>query len=393
MATVAAQVTDAGISAPGYADVLQELKIAFWGLYGSDANLAPDSQDGQWLAIIAQAIHDTNQTAIAVYNSFAPGTAQAAALSRMVRLNGISRLVATNSQAVVSLVGEVGRSIVNGLVGDSLNLGTQWALPALVTFPLAGTIDVTATCTTPGAVSGGSGTLTVILTPTLGWQSVTNLLDAALGNPIETDAQLRRRQANSTARAAKTLLETVYGTVAELGGVSRLQVYENDNDAADANGIPGHSIAVVVEGGDVVEIATAIARTKGPGCNTYGSTNTTVLDDNGVPDVIHFFPLASVSMDVEVTIQPLAGYVSTTGTALRQAVADFLNALEIGEDSYLLRLYTPANMSGVGLGSTFVVTAIRQARHGQPLGAANIAIAFNEATLADLANITLVTLP
>lgn len=393
MATVAAQVSDTGIIAPSYADILQQLKIAFWGIYGADAKLDDDSQDGQWLAIIAQGIHDANQTAIAVYNSFSPATAQASALSRMVRINGIARLVASNSQAVVSIGGVVGTIINNGIIGDALNLGTQWTLPAVVVIPDAGTVDVTATCTTPGAVSGSAASLTKILTPTSGWQSVTNLLDATLGNPVESDAALRRRQSNSTARPAKTVLETIFGTVAELGGVSRVQVYENDNDAPDANGIPGHAIAVVVEGGDVTEISTAIARTKCPGCNTAGSTAVTVTDDNGVPDVVRYYPLTSVSMDVEVTIQPLTGYVTSTGTAVRQAVADYLNSLEIGEDSYRNRLFTPANLSGIGLGATFVVTNIRQARHGNALGIADIVIAFNEATFGDIANMTLVTLP
>ena len=75
LATLAAQVTSTGISAPSYNDILSSLTASFQGIYGSDAYLGPDSQDGQLLAVVAQAIYDCNQTAIAVYNQFSPQTA------------------------------------------------------------------------------------------------------------------------------------------------------------------------------------------------------------------------------------------------------------------------------------------------------------------------------
>jgi hypothetical protein len=43
---------------------------------------------------------------------------------------------------------------------------------------------------------------------------------------------------------------------------------------------------------------------------------------------------------------PLAGYVSTTGTLLVNALAAYLAAFAIGQDSYLGKLFGPANLSG-----------------------------------------------
>ena len=62
--------------------------------YGSDAVLTPDSQDGQLLAVFAQAIYDNGQALIAIYNSFSPATAQGAGLSSLVKINGLARDVA-----------------------------------------------------------------------------------------------------------------------------------------------------------------------------------------------------------------------------------------------------------------------------------------------------------
>jgi len=392
MATLAPIISDAGITGSDYSDILQQLRVAYFSIYGSDAILDDDSQDGQFLAVIAQAIFDCGGAAIDVYNSFSPLTARGVGLSNLVKLNGLRRLVATNSQCVVVLTGTVGTPIVNGIIGDNQNLSTQWALPPLVTIGLDGTVTATATATTVGATPADVDTLTVILTPTLGWQTVSNGANVASpGLPIEDDATLRVRQSRSTALPAMTVMEGIFAAVDAINGVTDLATYQNDDDVADANGMPPHSIAVVVQGGDANQVASAIALKKAPGTKTNGTTSVLVLDNKGIPNLIRFYVLAAVPLVMHITIHPLTGYVSTTGDTLKQAVADFVNdVLIIGEDSYLSRLYTPANLTGTGLGATFVVTAIEQARFpGVPV-AADIAITFIERATLDVNNVTLI---
>ena len=73
--TLAATLSATGISAPAYTDILLSLQASYGTIFGTDAYIAPDSQDGQLLAVVARAISDCNDMAIAVYNSFAPSTA------------------------------------------------------------------------------------------------------------------------------------------------------------------------------------------------------------------------------------------------------------------------------------------------------------------------------
>jgi hypothetical protein len=75
---------------------------------------------------------------------------------------------------------------------------------------------------------------------------------------------LRRRQTRSTSISAITPREAIYASIADIAGVQRLSVFDNSQSTADADGVPPHSIAVVVEGGDLSQIAAAIARTKSP---------------------------------------------------------------------------------------------------------------------------------
>lgn len=387
MAKYSATITEAGITAPSYAEILAGLQADFRGIYGSDIYIEPDSQDGQLIALLAAAINDANDSAIAVYNAFSPSRAVGAGLSSLVKLNGLRRLGSTNSTANVKIVGQVGTLITNGIAQDAL--GNKWALPASVVIPGAGEVTVTATAVTPGAITAPAGSISKIATPTLGWQSVTNPAAASPGAPVENDATLRRRQTVSTALPALSVLDSIVAAVANLDGVRRYAAYENDENAVDANGLPPHSIALVIEGGDAQEVGATIVNKKTPGTGTYGTTAVTVTDPKGVPNTVNYFVLAEVTIKVEIDITALAGYVVTTGDALVEAVAAMLSDSAIGGDVLLSKLYTAANLKGSTLGETYDVTAIRIARDANPPAAGNVAIGFNEAAVCTPADITL----
>ncbi|WP_197419289.1 baseplate J/gp47 family protein, partial [Burkholderia sp. BDU5] len=140
-----------GITAPSYAEILDYWQTKYRSIYGQDTYLEPDSKDGQLLAVISAAFNDSNSVAIAICQSFSPATAQGAALSSNVKINGIARKVASYSSADLVLVGQAGATITNGAAKDGN--GLKWMLPATVTIPPSGTITVTATCATIGDVS------------------------------------------------------------------------------------------------------------------------------------------------------------------------------------------------------------------------------------------------
>jgi uncharacterized phage protein gp47/JayE len=390
-----------GVTVPAFADVLAYLQGVYQSIYGSDVVITPDSQDGQWLSVLAQVISDTNNAAAAVYNSFPPSTAQGTGLSSVVKINGLQRQVPTASTVTITIVGQQNTQIINGLVGDNLNLGTQWALPATVTIPGSGTIDVVATCTVLGATAAAANTLTNILTPTAGWQTANNAAIATVGAPVESDAALRMRQAQSTSLSSLTVLDAVLAAVANTTGVQEAAIFENFTETTDANGLPPHSISVVALGGADVDVASSIASKKTPGTTTFGTTKVTVFDAKGIPSTINFYRLTQPPMHVTVTIKALAGFLTTTGTFIQNAILDFINDLNIGETSYLSRLYTPANLSGDAavvssgltqaqldlLAITFTVTSITQSRDSNALAATDVVFNFYEQGQTILANV------
>lgn len=386
---LSATVTAEGISVPDYQTILDTLTSYFQQIYGSDAYLEPDSKDGQMVALVALAIHDANNTAISVYNCFSPATGYGAALTSNVKINGIARRGATNSTVDLVLTGTAGTSITNGTVKDTNNV--IWRLPASVTIGVGGTVTVTATCSNSGAVAALAGTITTINTPTRGWASVTNPAAATVGAPAETDAELRIRQGQSVALPSLTPFEGVDGAIANVAGVTRHKLYENDTGSTDSNGLPPHSISAIVDGGDVTEIAQTIRGNKGQGTATYGTTSVTVPDTYGNPHVISFSRSTDVPIYGHITLKAFTGYTSQIGVQIQQAVADYINGLTIGDDVLLSRIYSPANLGVVSGGNAryYDIQELLIGKSAGSVAAANIIIAYNESASCKPENIVL----
>ncbi|HHT0093254.1 TPA: baseplate J/gp47 family protein [Raoultella planticola] len=386
---LSATVTAEGISAPDYQTVLDTITGYFQQIYGSDAYLEPDSKDGQMVALMALAIHDANNTAIAVYNSFSPTTGMGAGLSSNVKINGITRRAATNSTVDLLLTGTVGTTITNGSVRDTNSV--VWNLPATVVIGTDGTVVATATCANSGAVAAVAGSVNGINTPTRGWASVTNPLAATVGVAAEKDAELRVRQSQSVALPSLTPFEAVDGAIANIKGVTRHKLYENDQDVSDANGLPPHSIAAIVEGGDATEIANTIRGVKDQGTTPYGSTVIIVPDKYGSPHPVGFSRPVDVSVFVKITISPLAGYTSQVGDEIKAAVAAYINSLAIGASVLLSRIYSPANLGVVSGGNSryYDITELLIGTSSAGVAATNIIIAFDHSASCRVADINL----
>ena len=114
--------------------------------------------------------------------------------------------------------------------------------------------------------------------------------------------------------------------------------------------------------------------------------------------------LDEIALTVDITITPLAGYVSNTATLIQQVVGAYLSTLSIGVDSYLNKLWAPANLSGDvatsttgmtqaqldALSATYNVAAITQAIGSGSQEAADVTINFNQAVdlVGNVVNVT-----
>ena len=381
------KITDNGVTAPTYSEILEYFQDKARQIFGQDINIDPDTADGQLLAIVAVALHDVNSQAIATAAAFNPQTATGTALDSVVKVNGLTRREATHSQVDLRIVGQAGTQITNGVAVDSFE--NRWLLPDSVVIPISGEVAVRATAEELGAIEAEANSITQIGTPTRGWQTVSNPSAAIVGIAVETDTELQRRQSESTSREAVSLWEAIVASLYEVDDVVRVSGVHNDTNATDADGIPAHSIAMVVDGGDVQEIAETIWKKKGEGVATFGDIRQDITDEFGNDYPVWFSRPTIKQIAVTITISQDHGYTTQKLPIIKQRIADFINALPIGEDVNLVRVLTSAVTQNGAIDTTFKVSAITIGVVGETQAQQPVVIAWDEAAACDTDDVTI----
>ena len=192
-------------------------------------------------------------------------------------------------------------------------------------------MTVSSQCTQIGAIEAQIGTITNIVTPTRGWTSVTNNVAAIQGAPIETDEQLRARQSISVATPSQSMLDSVVSAIAAIDNVKKFKVYENYTNVPDENGIPGHSLACVVDGGLEETVARAIYWGKGIGCGTYGSDSYEIINSDSTTMKINYSRPVQVPVFIIVEIKALSGYTDMKDRITKD-LENYISNLDIGSD-------------------------------------------------------------
>ncbi|WP_151690815.1 baseplate J/gp47 family protein [Acinetobacter junii] len=356
LTTIAPVINESGISAPTYDQILAYLKQQYRNIYGNDVYLENDSLDGQFLGVLSLALNDVNAVCVKTYNSFSPKTADTDALTRNVKINGITRALATYSTVDVTISGVSGTLIRAGIVGDTNN--NKWILPANITIPQSGSIVVSAIAENAGTVLASANTIKTILNPTRGWQSVNNQNSSSIGQDAETNAKLRQRQALSVAIPSQSMPEGLRGAILDLPNVTRCKYFENKQTVADGNGLPPKSLCVIAYGGDSQAIGNLIHKYKSMGCDLYGNTSVTVVNVYGDAETIKLYRPDVVNINFKLQITTNESYSADTADSIRKLLAEYVNALDIGDKITQNKLIGAANLYGAEQSQTYEVSSI-----------------------------------
>ena len=381
-------VDASGLHYPTYNDIIEQLVDEMQTIYGSGIYLGADSQDYQMLSKIAEKIYDTYQAIELAYNAHSPLTSIGTGLDYIVALNGISRKQATRSVVTLSLTGSPGTTIEGGAAAD--NNGLMWDFSENVTIGQDGTAEVEATAREYGLITAAPNSITRIMTPVMGWESVTNVFAATVGTVTESDSELRARQGESVALPSRSMVGGLYAALKNIPDVARCAVYENDTGDTDANGVPGHSVCCVVEGGEDSEVARAIFMRKGLGCGTYGSESAEVVDDGGMVNTVNFERLGYADIDIEINITTRGGWTASLVDEIKTAIVNYLDSFTIGTDLTMSIIWMVAQTVNADARlPQFSITSVLIARHGETLSTADVEINYNEAARGRVDNITI----
>lgn len=389
-------ITAAGLSIPVFNDIQSAILSAFQSVYGSTTYLGNDSADYQWISAISLKLNDNMQLCQLAYNARSPLTAIGSDLDSILKINGLARLSSSNSVVSLLLSGNPGTSIGAALISD-VN-GILWQLPSGINIGGGGSVNVTAVCQQGGAISAAPNT---IKTPvggfTAGWISVTNPSSAIVGTPVESDSNARARQSISVALPSSTRLAGTIAEIKAVAGVTLTNVLENQTGVTDAYGNLGHSMTAVVMGGTDLAVATAIFNNRGIGCNTIGATavsmtEVSVTDPNsGNVMTIGFVRPVSVPIYVTLGIHGLtSNYNSAMQANIKNAIANYLNSLQIGEEVTQSALYSIA-LSAVPnlLQPDFSIRSLQLGTSPSPSGTADISMNFWQVSSSLAANVVI----
>ena len=314
-----------GLQVSTRAELVTFFTTQYQKIYGSDINLASDSPDGQMMNINIQSILDLQDLLVQIYNMFDPDNAIGVILDQRVAINGIQRqngtFTITNVTIIttqsVNLYGLDQTAQPTYTVSD--NAGTLWELQVTQLGVPAGTHVFSFQAAVPGAQFTTPNTITVPVTIVLGVDSVNNPTTyTTLGVNEETDAQLKIRRQKSVSLSSQGYLAGLLAALENISGVSSAFVYENKTNFTNTDGVPGHSIWVIVAGtGSNADIAQAIYTKRNAGCGMFGQTTYTVTQVDGSPFTLQWDTVVSQNMFIAFTATSINGSTAPNIAAIR----------------------------------------------------------------------------
>jgi len=394
---MADHVTTAGLEIKTVETILSELAARQKADIDATLNTAADSPVGQLNGIFAAQLREAWEVLAVAYNGFNPDAAEGFLLEKLSALTGTVKRAATKSTVVLDCDLDLGTTLLAGthyanVTGEPDN---RWTPEADYTSGVAGAQDVDFEAENAGAVHANAGTITTITTPVVGWNSVTNALDATVGREADEDPDLRQRREEELRASGSATVDAIRADLLqyEVDGVQHIEqasVFENVTDVVDANGLPPRSLECVVFDGAPPaltnnQIAQAIWDTKSAGILAFGQESGIAEDSLGNFHTIGFSRPTErdVWVEIFVSIDISSGYAGAT--ALKAALVA-LNETEllVGRDVFAARLEAVA----MGFAGVFNMTSpVQLGFSAFPVGTADLVIGIRELARLDTSRI------
>lgn len=362
-------------------------------------NLDPSTPDGMKLATDSEIWANLDELGQRAYNSKDPSKATGNDLDIVSSITGTIRAQGTSSTVTLTLTGTNGTVIADGALVESTEDGSQWAISGPVT--ISGATAATAVAVLPGATQASIGVITKIVNAQAGWSSVTNPGIATPGTAAETDAELRVKRRNGVSLPGQNQIDSTFAAISNLDNVRRVKIYENDSvSPTDANGLPIHSTAIVVDGGDDQEIAEATYFKRNPGPIQHQLSNPVITSvvspvTGNSKDIVFNRP-DQIDISIIYNITDDGTLPANAAQLIKDATLEYVDGtlvdasagfnqsgFDIGEDVHAGRFYTPANQVIGQYGDSYVTSITVNA-------GASVAIGFEELSRFTDANISVV---
>lgn len=383
-----------GISAEGFTrktlrDILDEIETDQRLEISPSIDVSADSALGQLNGIIARQLAEVWEGLEGAYHGFDPDAAEGFLLTALAKITGTVRREPAPSIVTLECDLDSGTELIAGeafaAVVDKPDV--RWTPEDSFTAPSDGTFEIVFVSENTGPIIGTAGTITVITTPIVGWNSVNNPEDASLGHDLDSDETLRERREDQLAATGSGTTAAISSDVLSVEGVESVETFENITDVVNSDGLPPHSFEVllydgVVPAADDDAIAQVIWDTKPAGIRPYGTTDGTALDEEGETHTVSFSRLTVKEVWLEIDLDTTVGYAGDS--AVQAAVVAQCNArFQQGDDvdsTFIAGI--PYDLEGVEK-----VTAVRLGFSASPVGTTDLVIQLRELARFDTSRV------
>ena len=380
-----------GLVLPEAQDIMAALNVEWNAAFGGNLNLDPTTPQGQLIASLAAIVADKNEQFLAMVNRINPDTADGVYQDAIGRIYFLDRKAATPTAALCLCTGLAGTTIPTGALVQS-TAGDIFQCTAGALIPTGGSITLPFECTVTGPTLALAGTITKIYQAIPGWDTVTNVDDAVVGQDVESRAAFELRRSASVALNATGSVAAIYSNLFDVADVLDVVVRENitsNNASIGAVTLNPHSVYCCVDGGADADIVQAIFSRKSAGCDTCGGNSSIITGAYGQTYTLRFQRPAALAFKFDVQLADTATTPANIVDLVKAAIVSAFNGgdggerARIGSTVYASRFYAPV----AALGGINIVSIELAAPLGGTLGN-SVDVGIDEVPTLDPANIS-----
>ena len=366
-----AALTNTGFRRPTYAELLNAQIARAKTLFGDDIETSELTALGKYIRLNVYDTAKLYEELELVYYARFPMTATGASLDRLCVFAGITRNPPSEAKHIVKITGEAAAVIDAGtlLIGTDDNI-TFYNANDLVMNTIEnddgtayGECEGLFLCTEAGTVGNVAvGSINKIMQPNLYTREIEHISVSELGSEVETDVALRNRFVLTIGGTGNGTIDSIYGAIWRVTGVTGVYIVENDTDATVENR-PAKSVECYVLGGDDTEIAEAIFSKMPVGIATVSTVDNgykraiNIADVGGTIHTINFSRTEEKIIYIEISVAVNTRFETTGTDEIKSNIIEHLAGLTNGDDVIYSSLYSDVHSVTGVVSSTIKISA------------------------------------
>jgi uncharacterized phage protein gp47/JayE len=388
-------ITDQGFNRKTLADIVDDLNEKWRAAFGASIDTSDESPLGQFTGTFAAELAEAWEICEEAYQSANPDAVTGFSLVALCALSGTSVREAAGTRVLCTVNLDAGTTLPAGTLAsiagrDDLQFALEEAVVGFASGPPADILNTVWVCTQTGPIACNANTLTEIVTPVAGWNSIENPADGARGRNIDTWEELRERREAELANRGGSTLNAIRAAVLQVAGVDACTVIENSTDTNGYNGLPRKSFEVLIDDGAVPaadddEVAQAIWNSKPAGIQAYGGFFGEAVDELGDVKAVAFTRVTRVRVYVSATLATNTKFPSDGVDQAKEKILAAGATFEAGDDVTALIL----RAASLAVSGVTDVPAFAMGLSPSPVSDAPIAIGARSRASFDSGDITI----